>query len=301
MQSRSSRLVTIPHLRQPWGGDEVVFVCVRWGRLRGTDESVRYRLAFREYYRRAKSEGDFDAAAIIVKSCIDRSEDTMDRIVDKALPAIKSGRPIICVTPHPGFDDVDGADEDIASRPLPRNVIPIVYANYLAEMIGATVDEEILERERVGRTKLNGFERFLWQPSFIGEINQDAVYIIVDDVCTLGGTIASLRSHILRAGGTVIQATTLANKEGKECRLALTPQTWDALQDLYGTDLDSFWKEEIGHAATDLTEPEGALLTRWASEVRRERASQPLLQRLRTHLLEIAASGGKSEGERRSP
>jgi hypothetical protein len=169
-------------------------MCVRWGRVKGSDESAGFRQQSKADYRAAKNDGDFDAAARIVKMCIDRSYDVVDAIIDDLIPFLEKGLELVCVCPHPSFDDEDGSEEDVAIHPTPRNALPLTYANFLAQITGATVDEEILEKERVGRTKLKSFERFLWQPSFTGIVRTDVAYILVDDVCTLGGTLAALRS-----------------------------------------------------------------------------------------------------------
>ena len=287
-------LVRFPHCRCQWQGDEVVHVCVRWGRLKGTDESFRFRGRWEQDYKAAKNQGDFEAATRLVTECIKRAPKTMDAIVDAAMPFIEDGTPLLCVVPHPAFDDDDGGDDQASAREIPRNVIPSVYANYIAAMLGATVDSQIIERERVGRTKLKNFERFLWQPSFTGLVQSKAAYIIVDDVFTLGGTIAAMRSYLLQHGGTVALSTALAHRTGRAQRLALTRETWNELQGIYGSDLSSFWKEVVGHDAICLTESEGSVIIAFGKQQTRDGFGKSLLHRLRDCLAEAAGRGNQS-------
>jgi len=282
-------LIRLPHLRHPWAGSEIVHVCGRWGRLKGTDESARFKEASRQDYQSAKFNGDFSAAARLVEDCLKRNPTVIDEIIDVLAPFMSSGRQILCAVPHPSFDDDDGGEIGIANQETPRNVIPSAYASYLAEIIGAEVDDDIVERERIGRTKLAKFERFLWQPSFTGAVRRDVVYVLVDDVFTLGGTMAAFRSYVVGNGGTVVLLTALAHQSGKYQPLALTKKTWDELKTRFGVGLDQFWKDEVGHGADCLTEAEGKVLIDWARSEIGTSSGVPILQRLRNCLAETAA------------
>jgi hypothetical protein len=154
-------------------------------------------------------------------------------------------------------------------------------------LLEAEIDGEIVQRARVGRTVLTPFPRFLWQPSFDGAVRPDVAYIIVDDVLTLGGTTAALRSHIVNNGGTVAAYTALAHKSGHSQPLALSEQTWQQLCSLYGNELGSFWEREIGHHARNLSEAEGSYLAKWGFG--QDRSGAPLLECLRSRLAEAAA------------
>jgi hypothetical protein len=252
------------------------------------DKGVPRPKHWQQDYTAAKTLGDTEAAVRIIRGCVERSEHIIDAMLDDLTPFIERGTPLVCVVPHPSFDDDDGGDPDVATQLRPKNVIPITYANYIAEIVGAEVDTEILERERVGRTKLSAFERFLWQPSFVGEVRRDVAYVLVDDVITLGGTLAALRSYILMNDGTVALSTALAHKTGRGQLLALSSKTWDELRTAYGEELNAFWKEEIGHDLQCLTEAEGRVLVDWGRE-EHERSGTPLLQRLRARLFAAAA------------
>lgn len=177
----------------------------------------------------------------------------------------------------------------LAGRPRVRNALPIQYAAQLKELLDAELDMAIVEIGRVGRTKLRRFPRFLCQPCFDGAVRQDAAYILVDDVVTSGGTLAALRSHILRAGGTVVAVTTLAHGSGQWQPLALSDVTWKELCSIYGEELGPFWQREIGHDARNLTEAEGRTLARWGAFGSPRSARLAPIQRLRNRLAEAAA------------
>lgn len=116
---------------------------------------------------------------------------------------MQRGTPIVCVIPHAPFYDATSGGAYLPMRPKVTNALPIQYAAHLSQALDAEIDNEIIQKARVGRTSLTAFERLLWQPSFDGAVRRDVAYIIVDDVLTHGGTIAALRHHILQAGGTI--------------------------------------------------------------------------------------------------
>jgi hypothetical protein len=271
----------------------MVHVCARLGFIKGTDESVdqRQRRARQLDYRRAKEHGGYDAADRIVRACMDAAEPVIDHMVDVVFPLMEEGRRLISVVPHPPFDDWKGDGVGLVGRLRVKNALPLQYRARLAEVLGMDIDTEIVQRARVGRTKLDRFPRFLWQPSYTGSVNPAAAYVLVDDVFTVGGTLAALRAHILAGGGTVALMTTLAHGKGRAQPLALGAQTCDELLALFGANFGSFWKREIGHDADCLTEAEGRFLVRWAREEGSSQRGEPLLQRLRDRLFEAAAKG----------
>jgi hypothetical protein len=146
----------------------------------------------------------------------------------------------------------------------------------------------------VGRTKLNASERFLYHPVFQGEVHPDIVYVIADDVCTLGGTLAALRGYIVNNGGKVCSFTTLAHRDGEWQSLAIRPETCKEVEGLYGVAFNSFWKGEIGYDALCLTETEARVLAAWGKK--RPERGDALIHALRNHLLETAGKGLRREG-----
>jgi hypothetical protein len=219
------------------------------------------------------------------------SDQALDAIIDHVTPHILAKRPLVVIVPHPPYDDTESDGADLVGARRVTNTLPLAYAARISEMIDGTIDAEIVQKARVGRSKLSKFARFLWQPSFDGAVRHDSAYILVDDVVTSGGTLAALRSHIVSHGGTIAAYTALAHGSGDDQPLALGPETWDSLIKAFGPGLDEFWKGEIGHDAAHLTDAEGRFLARWGSQNHRRRAGVPLLQRLRDRLAEAAAKG----------
>jgi hypothetical protein len=193
------------------------------------------------------------------------------------------------VVPHPPFDDISGIGAFAVGKTKVTNTLPIQYAAQLAVQLEGEIDNKIIQKARVGRTKLTNFPRFLCQPCFEGEIRPDAAYILIDDVVTTGGTLAALRSYIIGNGGMVAASTVLAHGSGQDRPLALADVTWQELSNLYGAELGSFWEREIGHDARYLTDTEGHILVRFGHESVQDRPGVPLLQCLRDRLSEAAA------------
>lgn len=272
-----------PHSRAEWAGDgcHTVWVHDKLSVMKGTEEGPRITKAkAAALYQAAKTQNDMDAAYQIV--------DFMwrDAVFENLLSKVVLGgkRPII-VSPHPSFDDEDVIDCDAPFRVSARNAIPFALAAKLRISLNGLENVEIKQGARVGRTKLPRFPKFLFQPHFVGEVATDRPYILVDDNVGLGGTLASLYSHIANHGGTVIGVATLAHSTGRDVPLALTVQTRDALYETYGHEVTALWKEKVGHEPTCLTEGEGGFLVDWQSSPEdRKRPAGERLHALRTRL-----------------
>jgi hypothetical protein len=208
----------------------------------------------------------------------------LDLIADRLIAA---GKPALIVVPHPEYDSGDEVDPSAA---LPTNALPFAFAAYLAADLGCDLDDAIFEINRPGRTKLSLFPRFLWQPAFAGEVRSDRSYILADDVCTLGGTLAMLRSYIVEHGGTVIAATALATAGGEHKDFMIAEGTLRVLKSRFGNGVQDLLIEEVGHGCECLTEAEGRALVDWgAKECADCGAGAPALQRLRNRFAEAAA------------
>lgn len=273
----------ISHPREPWKAEPPIFVHAPLNTLKGKAGTKA-----RGQYTAAKRSFDMNAAVDVVARCISKS--ASDRIVSYVLGG---GRDAIIVMPHPAFDDDEGA-ASVSTSDTPLNAIPFAYAGYLCKTTGCSVDEELVQSARVGRTKLSKWARFIYQPSFGGAVRTDRPYIIADDVTTTAGTMAALRSYIVRNGGHVLFCTALANQSGREQLFSITPETQLVLKDALGVDFEPYWLETVGHSLECLTEFEGRFLRGWCDEQAKQghTGGDKLLQRLRDRIDEAAATCG---------
>lgn len=276
--------ICVEHAREPWDDRRCreIIVHSKWDCLKGTsqDYSPRQRERFQNGYMSAKRTFNLSRAFEAVERCI--SEQAMDQLADVILDC---DRTPMLVFPHLSFDGEHGTDQDPLRRQA-TNAIPFAFAAALGEKLGLPVNDTIFQSARVGRTKMPVLDRFLYQPTFEGAVEKRP-YILLDDVATLGGTFAALRSYIIRSGGSVVAATALAHNFGVNQPLPIAGDTVDVLRSEYGPELDTYWMESFGHEPDKLTEAEGRFLVAQVGGGRRDQA----LQRLREKFDQTAAEG----------
>jgi hypothetical protein len=139
-------------------------------------------------YRAAKA-GDADAAAHLVM-------DLARPLADQA--RVIFGPDVIYVAPHA----VEASGE---------NAIPQVLAGTLALAAGSELDNDIVQATRVFHTGANRMERLNSRAEFDGPVRFGGRYVLVDDVTTLGGTLAELADHIQAGGGFVNGIVVMVN------------------------------------------------------------------------------------------
>ncbi|MES2121089.1 MAG: hypothetical protein V4513_11025 [Pseudomonadota bacterium] len=163
------------------------------------------------------------------------------------------------------------ADEDVlllpvvADETLGFNAIPDAMAQILArELDRPAIAGEIVQTNKVGHTRARTFQRLVTPPTFEGPVQIGANYLLVDDHVGLGGTLANLRGHVERGGGTVLGMTSLTeSRDGRE--IALRARTLDVLWEKHGEALDQLWQEQFGYGIDCLTEVEAQNLCRQLS------------------------------------
>lgn len=144
----------------------------------------------------------------------------------------------------------------LAQESAGRNKIPLATAAVIAEQTGLSYTESIFQINHVGRTNKDGDSRLLSQPIFAGTVEKRD-YILIDDTLTMGGTIAALRSHILRHGGNVIGAMVMSAQQ-RSLQLAPTAKILDNIRQKHGADIEHFLEQELGYGLEQLTNAEAA-------------------------------------------
>lgn len=140
------------------------------------------------------------------------------------------------------------------------NRIPAVFAEVLGECLGLSVNEEIVQINRVGHTGASGYHRLAFPALFDGIVEGGKTYLLVDDFVGQGGTLANLKGYIESRGGRVVLAATLTGKP-YSAKLALTNDTLLRLRERHG-ELENWWQEAFSYGFDRLTESEARYLER---------------------------------------
>lgn len=99
------------------------------------------------------------------------------------------------------------------------NAIPQVLAQAAAIISGGEVDTDIVQISRVFHTGADPMERMATRAEFEGLVSPGKNHILVDDVTTMGGTLAELADYIQNHNGIVAGVLILVNAgRSKELR-----------------------------------------------------------------------------------
>jgi len=141
-----------------------------------------------------------------------------------------------------------------------QNAIP----KALAKEIGLKMWDKVLRTDTVKRKKLSAIQRLQHKPVFTGHIEKDAKYVIVDDVISQGGTIASLRRYVLSHGGKVAAVMALAYSIGS---YDIAPTSDKYIRLFSKFEMSVFWLQEMGiiRSYGELTNSQARYLLRFAS------------------------------------
>lgn len=80
-----------------------------------------------------------------------------------------------------------------------------------ADLLNGYSEMDIVQLQKVFHTGADPMERLMLRPSFDGGVSQDAGYVLVDDVTSMGGTLAELANYIRLNGGFVLGSIVLVN------------------------------------------------------------------------------------------
>jgi hypothetical protein len=229
-------------MRIPWSaGFPPVFARAAWD---GTG-------ALRDHpsYWRAKKRRDAEAA---LRVCGDLGrEEVLENLYDLS---VATGEPVPVVAAPAMTPDES------------QNYLAIGYARWLSHELGWEVSRDIFQAKTLSRDfSTDGWFRLAHDPEFYGLVHEGRRYVLADDVCTMGGTLASLRGFIESKGGRVIGVTVLANYDGRHVPISLADSTRNGLFIRLGEDFRSACAEELSYAPECLTEAEGRFLLRCPS------------------------------------
>ena len=133
-------------------------------------------------------------------------------------------------------------------------------------------------------------ERLALRPEFDGDVQQGKRYVLVDDVTSLGGTLAELANYIQTKGG-IIQGIFVLVNAGRLKSFLPDKQTLKTLEARYGHELT----EIFGITANALTANEARYLVgfRKADDIRNRlvKAKQEIDLRLRSKGIQSVFGG----------
>lgn len=141
-----------------------------------------------------------------------------------------------------------------------RNKIPTAVAEVLAAKLGTSTDLEIVQSNSPKRTSMDGLERLLNPPVFDGPVQRGAMYVLVDDTVTQGGTFASLASHIRDNGGEVAGGVALTGKQ-YSAKLEPSSQLLNQVRERFKS-VEPAFNAATGYGFDALTESEARYLVK---------------------------------------
>lgn len=165
------------------------------------------------------------------------------------------------------------------------NAIPQVLAVACAMIEDGEFDENIVQITRVYHTGADPMERLASRAQFEGAVLPGAKYVLVDDVISMGGTLAELANYIRQHGGDVVGVIVLVNA-GRDKKLNPSKALVGKLKRRYDHDI----REIFGIDITALTANEASYLIGFRSvdEIRNRlvKANQETNLRLRSKGIE---------------
>lgn len=97
------------------------------------------------------------------------------------------------------------------------NAIPQVLAMACAIIADGECDQSIVQTSRIYHTGADPMERLITRPWFEGTVKPDGNYVLVDDVTSMGGTLAELSNFIQYHGGKIANVVVLVNAGRNKC------------------------------------------------------------------------------------
>jgi len=193
-------------------------------------------------YRQAKHDRDMQSAINIIEEVAKEQA-----LIDLRAIAIRHGVTPRLIAPAATVDES-------------KNALAIGYAQWLGRQMDWPVEERVFREKSQSKDREGAWFRMAHPSTFYGKIDTSAPYIIVDDVITLGGTLADLRSFIINKGGKAIAMSAIASHDGRHSQIKLSDVTRHSLEKRYGPDLSGFCLDVLGHSHDCLTHEEAQKL-----------------------------------------
>lgn len=134
------------------------------------------------------------------------------------------------------------------------NALPLILSLMCAEVLNGESEADIVQLQRVFHTGADPMERLRLRPSFEGAVKQGAGYVLVDDVSSMGGTLAELANYLLLNGARVLGTILLVNAgRSKEFRPAnkhiqlLEERFGDEIKNIFGIHTRALTANEAGY------------------------------------------------------
>jgi len=225
-------MVKLDSKKQPiCGGDAISFA---WedGFPKGYGHTSLSYLKHCKGFEEAKN-GDMNAAIDVVKKCVktNRLQEFRAEYSDSFLLPVRS-----------------------------RNMLPLA----LSYEIGLKIWDQVFLKSTIHRKSLYAIQRLQHSPVFVGHIQKDMTYIIVDDIVTQGGTISALRKHVLAYGGKVAAIVALAYAIGSY-DIAPTRGIMVRLLVKFGDSICQFQSIGLVNSFDELTNSQAKYLLRFSS------------------------------------
>ena len=134
------------------------------------------------------------------------------------------------------------------------NAIPQVLAEVCAVICGACADQNVVQVTKVYHTGADPMERLALRAAFEGDVQPGGTYVLVDDVISLGGTLAELAHYIQSKGGVVKDVLALVNagrtksiRPDKRQLKILQERYAHELENIFGIEVDALTANEAGY------------------------------------------------------
>lgn len=134
------------------------------------------------------------------------------------------------------------------------NAIPQVLAAALAVYAKGSVDGGIVQAVKVFHTGADPMERLNLRPFFDGPVAPGGKYVLVDDVSTMGGTLAELANYIQLRGGHVAGVVVIVNASrsgtlfpAKKTIRLLVGRFGDEIREIFGIEPDALTADEANY------------------------------------------------------